>query len=158
MHSMYDDDGDLAHYFRFEEIKYDRAYLASDDADLPERPVDRRRLRARVPDVRQPPRQRLRLSGAPGRPQYYATRTWSRLLIDIDDALDGAPDRLLGAVPRILELRNQAQLLLANPLPEDPEHHAGPTFEWAGDGRHEAPAVPRISGGTNVAVVAQNRS
>ena len=136
MHSMYDDDGDLAHYFRFEEIKYDRAYLASDDAGRPSGPsigVDYARVYPMLVNPRGSDYADPELRAA----SDDANRTWSRLLIDIDEALDGAPDRLLGAVPRMLELRNQAQLLLANPLPDDPEHHAGPTFEWTGDGRHE---------------------
>src|SRR5262249_11132232 len=32
MHSMYDDDGDLAHYYRFQQVKHNRAYLRSDDS------------------------------------------------------------------------------------------------------------------------------
>ena len=38
MHSMYDDDGDLAHYFRFQQLKYGRAYLPADDAGVPSGP------------------------------------------------------------------------------------------------------------------------
>jgi hypothetical protein len=136
MHSMYDDDGDLAHYFRFEEIKYDRAYLASDNAGRPTGPpigVDFARVYPMLVNPRDSDYDDHELRAA----SDAANRTWSRLLIDVDAALDGAPDRLLGAVPRMLELRDQAQMLLANPLPHDPEHHAGPTFAWTGEDREQ---------------------
>jgi hypothetical protein len=133
MHSMYDDDGDLAHYFRFEEIKYDREYLHSDNAGRPTGPsigVDYARvypmlINPRSTDYTDP--ELLAASDA-------ANRTWSTLLNEIDAALDGAPERLLGAVPRMLQLRDDAQVLLANPLSDGDARHAGPTFEWMPDG------------------------
>jgi hypothetical protein len=35
------------------------------------------------------------------------------------------------AVHSMFKLRDQALVLLANPLPDHPGRHAGPTFEWS---------------------------
>jgi hypothetical protein len=134
MHSMYDDDGDLAHYFRFEEIKYDRAYLPSDNAGRPTGPsigVDYASVYPMLVNPRSSDYTDPELRAA----SDAANRTWSTLLLEIDAALDGAPERLLGAVPRMLELRDQARVLLANPLAGGQAGHAGPTFEWLSDGQ-----------------------
>jgi hypothetical protein len=134
LHSMYDDDGDLAHYFRFQEIRYDRAYLPSDNAGRPTGPsigVDFACVYPMLVNPRSSDYMDPELRAA----SDAANRTWSMLLIDIDAALDGEPERLLGAVPRMLELRDQAQVLVANPLSDDQGHHAGPTFEWTHAGR-----------------------
>jgi hypothetical protein len=128
-HSMYDDDGDLAHYFRFAEIKYDRAYLRSDNAGRPTGPpigVDYASVYPMLVNPRGTDYTDPELRAA----SDATNRTWSTLLIEIDAALNGAPDRLLDAVPRMLFLRDQAQVLLANPLSDGHAYHAGPTFEW----------------------------
>ena len=62
-----------------------------------------------------------------------ANRTWSRLFRDIDDAFNGHTETLLPAVPAMFKLRDQALVLLANPLPSAGGRHAGPTFEWVTD-------------------------
>jgi Ferritin-like len=135
--SMYDDDGDLGHYFRFKQLAYDRAYLPADDAGAP----SGRRIgvdfdavypmiaNPRGADYRDP---ELRAAAA------AANRTWSRLLREIESAFNGRPGALLAAVPAMFRLRDQALVLLANPLPVGSlpgggGRHAGPTFEWAAD-------------------------
>jgi hypothetical protein len=59
-----------------------------------------------------------------------ANRTWSELLRQLDAAFNGRPGALLTAVPAMFRLRDEALVLLANPLPCDGGRHAGPTFEW----------------------------
>jgi hypothetical protein len=130
MHEMYDDDGDLAHYFRFQEVKHDRAYLPSDDAGSPTGPpigVDY----ATVYPMLANPRNEDFTDPALRAASDAANRTWSALLRAIDDAFDGNPAALLPAVQRMFTLRDQALVLLANPLQADDRRHAGPTFEWA---------------------------
>jgi len=58
-------------------------------------------------------------------------RTWSRLLLQLDEAFNGNPSALIPAVHTMFRLRDQALVLLANPLPDHPGRHAGPTFEWS---------------------------
>jgi hypothetical protein len=52
-------------------------------------------------------------------------------LVQIDAAFNGDPPSLVPAVHSMFRLRDQALVLLANPLPGDPDRHAGPTFEWS---------------------------
>jgi len=130
--SMYDADGDLGHYFRFKQLKYDRTYLPSDDADVPSGPRVGVDFDAVYPMIANPrgddyadPELRAACDAA--------NRTWSRLLREIEAAFNGRPEALLTAVPGMFRLRDQALVLLANPLPCGGGRHAGPTFEWVAD-------------------------
>ncbi len=59
-----------------------------------------------------------------------ADQVWSLLLRQLDLACNGQPDALLPAVHSMFRLRDPMLPLLASPLPNDPDHHAGPSFEW----------------------------
>jgi hypothetical protein len=129
MHSMYDEDGDLAHYFRFQQLKYGRAYLPSDDAGVPSGPAVSVDFEAAYPMLVNPrnadyadPELRA-VSGT-------ANRAWSELLVQIERAFNGEPDQLLPAVHSMFRLRDAMLVLLANPLAHHQGRHAGPTFEW----------------------------
>jgi hypothetical protein len=127
--SMYDDDGDLGHYFRFEQLKYDRSYQPSDDAGTPTGPpvgVDFGAVYPMIANPRSDDYTDPELRAA----SNAANRTWSVLLTQIEAAFSGSPEALLTAVPDMFRLRDQAFVLLANPLPGS-GRHAGPTFEWA---------------------------
>jgi hypothetical protein len=129
MHSMYDDDGDLAHYFRFKQIKHNRAYRATDDAGDPTGPelgVDFDAVYPMVANPRKADYADPDLRAAAD----AANRTWSLLLEQIDASFTGRPDALVPAVHSMFKLRDQALVLLANPLPDGLGRHAGPTFEW----------------------------
>jgi hypothetical protein len=130
VHSMYDDDGDLAHYFRFQQIKNDRSYLPSDDADAPSGPRIGVDFGAVYPMIANP-------YGADYADPHLRdasdafNATWSELLRQIDAGFNGRPEALLTAVHAMFRVRDQALVLLANPLPSGGGRHAGPTFEWA---------------------------
>lgn len=129
MHSMYDDDGDLAHYFRFQQLKYDRSYLRSDDAGSPTGPAVGVDFAAVYPMLATPRGEDyadpdLRAASD------AANRTWSELLRQVDSAFNGEPAALLPAVHSMFKLRDQMLVLLANTLPDHQGRHAGPTFEW----------------------------
>jgi len=128
--SMYDKDGDLGHYFRFEQLKYGRSYLPSDDAGTPSGPEIDVEWAAVYPMIANPrgddyadPELRAASDAA--------NRTWSGLLRQLEAAFNGFPEALLAAVPAMFSLRDRAAVLLANPLPCGGGRHAGPTFEWA---------------------------
>ena len=129
MTSPYDGDGDLAHYYRFQQVKYNRSYRPEDSIGLPTGPevgVDftaayPMRPNPRLADFPDPD---LRSAGE------TANRMWSRLLLQIDEAFDGQPEMLLPAVHTMFKLRDAMLVLLANPLPGHDGLHAGPTFEW----------------------------
>jgi hypothetical protein len=127
--SMLDDDGDLAHYFRFNQLKYGRAYLSSDAPDTPTGPAVEVDYDTVYPMLANPRREEYtdpELREAAD----AANRTWSELLVQIDSAFNGDPASLVPAVHSMFRLRDQALVLLNNPLPGHPGRHAGPTFEW----------------------------
>jgi hypothetical protein len=129
MHSMYDEDGDLAHYFRFQQLKYGRAYLPSDDAGLPSGPPVNVDFEASYPMLANP------RSADYADPELRAVsdkanRAWSELLVQLERAFNGEPAELLPSVHSMFKLRDAALVLLANPVADDPGRHAGPTFEW----------------------------
>jgi ferritin-like protein len=129
VHSMYNDGEDLAHYFRFKQIKHNRAYLDSDDADDPTGPeigVDYDAVYPMIANPRNADYADPDLRAA----SDAANRTWSLLLDQLDASFAGRPEELVPAVHSMFKLRDQALVLLANPLPERPGRHAGPTFEW----------------------------
>jgi hypothetical protein len=129
MYSMYDEDGDLAHYFRFQQLKYGRAYLPSDDAGVPTGPPVSVDFEAAYPMLANPRNADYadpELRAASG----VANRVWSQLLRQIERAFNGEPAELVPAVHSMFKLRDAMLVLLANPLAGHPERHAGPTFEW----------------------------
>lgn len=129
MSSMYDEDGDLAHYYRFQQIKYDRSYRGADPADAPSGPPIGVDYRAVYPMAANP-RGSEYADPALRAASDQANRTWSTLLRQIDDGFNGRPDALLDAVPTMFRLRDDALVLLANPLPSAAGRNAGPAFEW----------------------------
>lgn len=127
--SMYDDAGDLAHYFRFKQIQHGRAYRDSDDAGDPTGEpiaVDYDAVYPMAANLRGADFADPDLRAA----SDAANRTWSLLLEQIEDSFTGTPEALVPAVHSMFRLRDQALVLLANPLPGRPGRHAGPTFEW----------------------------
>jgi hypothetical protein len=131
--SMYDVDGDLAHYFRFQQLKYDRSYLPSDHAGSPSGPpvgVDFGDVYPMIANPRGTDYAEPELRAA----SDQANREWSRLLQQLETAFDGEPEALLEAVPTMFRLRDRSLVLLANPLPGTGGQNAGPTFEWNSGG------------------------
>jgi hypothetical protein len=129
MHSMYDDDGDLAHYFRFQQLKYGRAYLPADDAGVPSGPPVSVDYAASYPMLANP------RSVDYADPELLAVsdtanRAWSQLLVQLERSFNGEPAELLPAVHTMFKLRDAMLVLLANPVADHPGRHAGPTFEW----------------------------
>lgn len=129
LRSMYDDDGDLAHYFRFQQIKNDRSYLRSDDAGAPSGPPIGVDFKAVYPMIANPHGDEY-ADPELRRASEAANRTWSELLRQLDAAFNGRREALLTAVHAMFRLRDEALVLLANPLASDGGRHAGPTFEW----------------------------
>lgn len=129
IHSMYDDDGDLAHYFRFQQIKNNRCFLPSDDAGAPTGPPIGVDFEAVYPMIANPRSDEYTDPDLRGVSAAF-NRTWTELLRQIDAAFNGHPEAFLTAVHAMFRLRDQALVLLANPLPSSVGGHAGPAFEW----------------------------
>ncbi|TQF01363.1 hypothetical protein E6W39_02815 [Kitasatospora acidiphila] len=125
---------EVAHYFRFMEIHQERRYGPLDTPASgptgPALPVDwtaayRIDPEAKVADY--PPGSEVRTAAD------RFNRVYARLLRLLDRSFNGEPEQLRAAVPVMLELRDLARQLYANPHP-DPHKvahglHASPTFE-----------------------------
>jgi hypothetical protein len=124
----FDQEGDLAHYYRFNELRHRRRYLAEDEPAEPTGPaieVDLHAVYPMQPNLRaeQLPTEALREAANAFKIVYV------RLLRQIQTAFDGRPDELTRAVGTMFELKNSAIDLLRIPLP-DASANAGPTFEY----------------------------
>lgn len=127
--SMYDHDGDLAHYFRFQQLSHNRAYRASDEPEAPTGASMEVDYDAVFPMLANP-RNHDYLDPELRAASDATNRTWSKLLLQIDEAFNGNPSALVPAVHSMFKLRDEMLVLLGNPLPNHPGRHAGPTFEW----------------------------
>lgn len=126
-HNLFDNDGDLGHYFRYDQIQRGRCYQKG---DLPEHPtgaplpVDYQSV---YPMLRDPHLDDF--SGELKRAAQAFNATYSALLVSLQHAFDGHPDTLLPAVGGMFHMKYQAIELLKNPIPGT-KFHAGPTFQW----------------------------
>ncbi len=129
---MHADRAEVAHYFRFEQLRRGRRYgpgdtPASGPTGTP-LPVDWSAVR--------PMRANPRLSDhAPGTPvrraQEAFAHSYAELLSLLDRAFDGSPAALGAAFGVMARLKGQAEALMEIPV-GDGRETAGPTFEYAG--------------------------
>ena len=129
MGSMFDDTGDLAHYWRFMQLKHGRAYVTTDTEEPtgPEVEVDFDAVFPMIENPRDDEYEDPDLQAA----SLAANRTWSKLLAQIEEAFNGTPEQLVPAVHSMFRLRDQMLVLLANPHPRHSDRSAGPTFVWS---------------------------
>lgn len=125
----FDEEGDLAHYYRFNELRLGRRYRAEDEPDYPTGPridLDLEAVYPMKPNLRAEdlPEGELR-AAADAFNGIYA-----RLLAELQRSLDGNPAGLTGAVGTMFELKYAANDLLRTPLRDGSGLHAGPTFEF----------------------------
>jgi hypothetical protein len=126
----FDADQDLAHFYRFNELQRRRRYKEDDEPANPTGPAIDLDLDAvypmkpnpRVADYATPELREL---------AQACNAVWTRLLGQINAALNGSPDVLGVAVGTMFDLKYAACELLRIPLPGDEQFHAGPTFELA---------------------------
>ncbi len=120
---------DLAHFYRFDELRQERRYLVGDE---PRQPTgDRVEIDF---DAVYPMQPNLRLRDIPAGELHDAAtaccRVWSRLLDQVQTGISGRPAALSDAVVTMFELKYSAQQLLRVPLADGSGKHAGPTFEY----------------------------
>jgi hypothetical protein len=118
---------ELAHFFRFDEIRQGRQYRAGDEAEHPTGPfipVDFDAVRPIAPDLND--RTHVDLPPGVGRLMDVADETYRRLLAQLHSSLNGHPDGLLVAVPTMYQLGHQARALTKIPLGDG--WYAGPRF------------------------------
>jgi hypothetical protein len=145
-HTIFDGDAqlgepeELAHYFRFLEIRDGRRFRPGDTPkDGPsgaELPLDwsvisPMRPNPKVADFRHDP--------SIHRMMVRFNRTYTALLRQLHRAFNGEPDRLFESVPMMYELKYQAQALMNIPSGFGDGTTVGPSFEYD-DGRPNDPA------------------
>jgi len=128
---MYDDDGELAHYYRFLQLKLGKYFQKGDKADAPSGPalkvnwdaVHPIKANARLADYTTP---ELRAAAV------AFNNSYKEFLALLTAAYNGAPRLLLQAVPQMFKLRDQMCQLIHNPIPGMDGVNAAPTFEIEG--------------------------
>lgn len=146
IHSIYDGDGDLGHFFRFMEIRHDRRYQPEALRALNEAikaAPDRHPAwplptgaplgvdwNAVYPMLRNPRTEDYPEGSAVRAASDAFNALWSRLLRQVERALTGEPALLLDAVGTMYDLKYAALELMRNPLPGHDALHAGPTFDY----------------------------
>jgi hypothetical protein len=121
---------ELAHYYRYNEIRLGRRYDRHDTADSgPTGPA----LSVHWDQVyRIDPAARVSAYPAGSAVRAHAEEfnlRYAELLQHIQQGVTGRPEAMRAAIPAMLRLKYQAQTLLANPFPGRPGLHASPTFE-----------------------------
>ena len=130
-HDVYDEQGELAHYYRFQQLQKGRYYQRGDEPDNPTGPpltVDWKAaypIKTNVSINDYPDGSELRAAGVEFNEAY------ADLLTLLTRAYTGHPALLLDAVPEMFRLRDKMNRLIRNPVPGAHGVNAGPTFEVA---------------------------
>jgi hypothetical protein len=129
--AIFDNEGELAHYYRFKQLLHGRYYQEGDGPDDPTGPplvVDW--------DAVYPVKTNASLEDYREAPGLYAAavefnRQYASFLSLLTDAYTGRPELLIDAVVEMFRLRDGMTSLIRNPLPGADGLTAGPTFEVA---------------------------
>jgi len=129
---IYNQEGELAHDYRFEQLQLERYYKPEDKPGYPTGEQLLVDFAAVYPMKKNP-----RLTDYEESPELYAAafranESYADFLALLTRAYNGEPSLLITeAVPRMFALRNQITQLLHNPVPGLQGFNAGPTFEMA---------------------------
>jgi hypothetical protein len=129
--AIYDNEGELAHYYRFKQLLHGRYYQQGDQPDEPTGP----RLEIDW-DAVYPVKTNASLEDYRDAPELYAAavefnRQYASFLSLLTDAYTGRPELLIDAVVEMFRLRDGMTKLIRNPIPGTDGLTAGPTFELA---------------------------
>lgn len=128
---IYDMEGELAHYYRFEQLQIGRFYQKGDQPGDPTGPPLKIDWDAVYPLMRN-----ARLEDYPeGSELRAAARKFNESYADflgfLTRAFTGHPELLLEAVVRMFRLRDDMNRLIRNPVPQRDGVFGAPTFEVA---------------------------
>jgi hypothetical protein len=126
---IYDSQGELAHYYRFDQLFTGRYYQEGDEAGHPSGPelhVDW--------DAAYPVQQDVKLADYPKDSEVLKAavefnQSYVNFLTTLNLAFNGQPELLLKGVWEMFRVRDTMTRLIHNPLPNRPGVNAGPTFE-----------------------------
>ncbi len=128
--SIEDEEGEISHYYRFQQLKLGRYYLQGDSADKPsgERftvdwdAVYPMKTNAKLTDYR-PEDSELHAAAKDFNTAYFG------FLKQLEAAFTGHPEILIPAVGWMFRIKEKASALMRNPIPGMEEFNAAPTFE-----------------------------
>ncbi|HEX6780496.1 MAG TPA: ferritin-like protein [Solirubrobacterales bacterium] len=126
----FDAEGQLAHYYLFKELREGHEYLEGDSPEKPTGPpivIDTGAILPMKPNLRAG-----ELSGELRDEAEAFNATYTRLLEQIQEGIDGEPKKLFSAYRSMILLAGAAQALLRKPLEDGSGLNAGPTFEFVG--------------------------
>jgi hypothetical protein len=139
---IFDAQNELAHFYRFEQLKLGRYYQPGDAPHQPSGPKIEVDWSAVYPIHTNPRIEQLTGSAELHETAVAFNRDYADFLGLLTRAFNGKPELLIDAVPKMFELRNWASVLIRNPVPgsaatsdsaADPAPggpaHAAPTFE-----------------------------
>jgi len=127
--TIYDSEHELAHYYRFEQLKLGRYYQSRDEPHQPTGP----KLRVDWDSV-YPVKTDARLSDYPEDSELHAAavafnRSYADFLGLLTRAYNGEPALLTDAVVEMFRIRDRMTRLIHNPIPGQSTLNAAPTFE-----------------------------
>lgn len=124
---IFSDEGEIAHYYRFQQLKLGQYYQQGDQPGSPSGP----KIKV-VWDSVWPIATNLKVEQIPeGQLRAVAiefNNAYRDFLQMLTAAFNGKPEFLMAAVPRMFEFRNYMQQLICNPLPGTC-NNAAPTYE-----------------------------
>jgi hypothetical protein len=129
--AVYDHEGELAHFYRFEQLLHGRYYQPGDQADDPTGPpldIDWEAAYPAKPNPRvddYPEGSELRDAAVEFNRQYAS------LLSLLTDSYNGRPELLIDAVAEMFRVRDRMTSLFCNPIPGGDGLTGAPTFEVA---------------------------
>lgn len=134
--NIYAKDRELAHYYRFDQLKQGRYYQAKnpetgqpDEAHMPTGPTFEVNWNAAFPVKKD-----AKLSDYKGSEELYSAAVafntgYAQFLKTLTEAYNGKPQILMQAVPDMFRLRDGLLQLIHNPLPYSDGENAAPTFQ-----------------------------
>jgi hypothetical protein len=132
----------VAHYYRFQQLKLGRRYRRG---DTPQSGPTGEAITVEWDGVRPMRSNPSTIDHAPGSPirtaQERFNHAYCAILQLLEQAFDGSPQKLAGAIGAMYGLKAQAQALMQIPT-EDGLATAGPSFEYVAPDRRAEPALP----------------
>ncbi|MCW2765457.1 MAG: hypothetical protein JWO11_1416 [Nocardioides sp.] len=126
--TIYDEEGELAHYYRFQQLLLGRYYQPGDQGGTPTGPpfeVDWEavypvKADAQLDDYREPGELRDAV--------FAYSATYGEFLTRLTEAFSGRPDLLLPAVGDMFRIKELASQIIRNPMPGAAGVNAAPVF------------------------------
>ena len=124
-----DYEGEISHYYRFDQLMQGRYYVGGDEAGKPTG-----ELLAVDWDAVYPVKTNVKLADLPEGSEVYAAAVefnteYKNFLVSLTEAFDGKPEMLIEAVGTMFQVKVKACQLIRNPIPGSDGLNAAPTFE-----------------------------